>query len=164
VIDRFRSLPMSSAAVLVGRTSADLLRVGAGLAASIGVGLAMGYRPPSAARATVGLAILVAFAYAVSWLFALIGLAVRQAEVAQLAAFLPSLPLTFLSGAWIPVATMSGPLRVFARDQPVNVTIEALRALSSNGDATSLVLQSLGWSAAMFVVGVTLCVRRYRAL
>jgi ABC-2 type transport system ATP-binding protein len=164
VIDRFRSLPMSRAAVLVGRTVADLVRVGSGLVVAIATGIALGYHPPGLARSLVGITLLLVFAYAVSWLFALIGLAVRQAEAAQLAAFLPSLPLTFLSGAWIPVATMSGPLRAFARNQPVNVVIEALRALSEGGDAGALVLRSLLWSLALFVVALPLCVRRYRAL
>jgi ABC-type multidrug transport system permease subunit len=104
----------------------------------------------------------VVFAYSASWLFCLIGLTASPAA-AQLLAFLLSMPLTFLSGAWIPVDTMSGPLRVFAHHQPVNVVIQALRALSNGGDARGFVLQSLLWSLAMLAVGVPLCVRRYRA-
>jgi len=162
VVDRFRSLPMSRSAVLVGRTVADTIRCGVGLVIVGAVGVAMGFDFASPGRAVAVLALVLCFSFAVAWLFAAVGMAVKQAEAAQLAGFLPSLPLTFISGAWIPVGTMAGPLQAFARNQPVNVMIEAVRALSYGQDATASVMRAAAWTCAILVVAVPLCVRQYR--
>ena len=162
VVDRFRSLPMSRAAVLVGRTIADLVRNALALTLVTIVGVAMGYRfaGPGAAVAVAGL--LLVFAFAVSWLFAAVGLAVRHPEVAQLAGFLPVLPLVFLSGAWIPIETMPAGLQAFARHQPVNVLVEAVRALGDGAPAAEPVGRSMAWSVAILLIAVPVGVRLYR--
>ena len=115
VIDRFRSLPMSRSAVLVGRTFADLIRNAVGAVVVVAVGVAMGYEVHGMGAAAEGLALILCFGFAISWLFASVGMALKQPEVAQLAGFLPVLPFVFLSGAWIPIETMSGSLQTFAR-------------------------------------------------
>jgi ABC-2 type transport system permease protein/oleandomycin transport system permease protein len=162
VIDRFRSLPMSRSAVLVGRTVADLVRNALGIVLVVIVGLAMGFELHGIASALVGLALILLFAFAVSWLFAWVGLVVKEPQVAQLAGFLPVLPLVFLSGAWIPIETMSGGMQAFARNQPVNVLVEALRALGNGEPAYHWVWQSVAWSVGILLVSVPICVRRYR--
>ena len=162
VIDRFRSLPMSRSAVLVGRTVADLVRTSAGILVVFAVGAAMGYELHGITAALGGLALILLFAFAVSWLFSSVGMAVKQPEAAQLAGFLPVLPLVFLSGAWIPVETMSGGLQAFARNQPVNVLVEALRALGNGSPAYHWVWQSLAWSVGILIISIPLCIRQYR--
>jgi len=163
IIDRFRSLPMSRSAVLVGRTSADLVRSALTIAAILIVGFAMGYRLRGSIAAGVGAIILVfLFAYATSWLFALVGLVVKDPEVAQFAGFAPVLPIVFLSGAWIPVETMPDGLQVFARNQPVNVLIEAVRALADGSPADHWVWQSVAWSVGILIVSWPLAARQYR--
>jgi ABC-2 type transport system permease protein/oleandomycin transport system permease protein len=162
VIDRFRSLPMSRSAVLVGRTVADLVRTAIGIVLVAIIGLLMGYQLHGIASAIGALALVLFFAFAVSWLFAFVGMVVKQPEVAQLAGFLPVLPLVFLSGAWIPIETMSGGLQAFARNQPINVLVEAVRALGNGGPAFHWVWQSLAWSAGILLISIPLCIRQYR--
>ena len=162
IIDRFRSLPMARSAVLVGRTAADLAR-NAGAAVFIVVsGVAMGYRMHGSygeSAAAVGLALL--FAYAWTWVFAAIGLAVKDPQTAQFAGFAPVLPLVFLSGAWVPVATMAPAVRGFARHQPVNVAIDAVRSLAIGHPDHSAIVQSLIWSVGLVAVFAWLAVRQY---
>jgi ABC transporter DrrB family efflux protein len=163
IIDRFRSLPMSRAAVLVGRTIADLSRTVLAATGIVTVGVLMGYRPHGGVvPALGGLALLFLFTFALSWLFALFGMLVKEVQAATLMGFLVSLPLVYLSGAWIPVDSMSGALKVFARNQPVNVLIDAARAISEGAPAAHHVWSSIAWSVGILAVCVPLAVRRYR--
>ena len=130
VVDRFRSLPMARHALLVGRTIADLGRNSAAMVLVVAVGLVLGFRfQQGLVRGAAALALVALFGFALSWMFATVGLAVRDVQTAQFAGFAPVLPLVFLSGAWIPVEAMAGGLRPFARNQPVNVTLTAVRSL-----------------------------------
>jgi ABC transporter DrrB family efflux protein len=163
ILDRFRSLPMSRSAVLVGRTVADLTRNALAIAIVVLVGFGLGFRFHGSALAAVGsLALALAFSYAVSWLFACIGMAVRTPQVAQLAGFLPVLPLVYLSGAWVPVETMTPALQGFARHQPVNVLVEALRSAADGTPVGSSAWQAVAWTAAILLVSVPLAIRLYR--
>jgi len=87
---------------------------------------------------------------------------VRESQAATLISLLATLPLVYLSGTWIPVETMSSKLRVFARNQPVNVLVEALRALGNGEPAFHYVWQSVAWSVGILLITVPLCVHRYR--
>jgi ABC-2 type transport system permease protein/oleandomycin transport system permease protein len=94
--------------------------------------------------------------------FALVGLSVANAESAQAASFPLLFPLVFASSAFVPTATMPGPLRVFAEHQPVTAVIDAVRALVLGGPTASLILTSLAWSLGILAVAAPLAVRRYR--
>jgi len=163
IIDRFRSLPMARSAVLAGRTVADLLRNVFVLVLMVVVGMLVGFRFHGGLGhdlASLGLVLL--FGYAFSWLFATIGLLVRDPETAQIAGFLPLFPLVFASSAFVPVETMPGWLQAFANVQPVSVTVDAVRALASGAPAEHWVWQSLVWIAGFLVVFAVLAVRQYR--
>jgi ABC transporter DrrB family efflux protein len=163
LVDRFRSLPIARSAVLVARTLADLCRTIGVIAIVIGAGYVVGFRfhtGAPAALAAVGLAL--AFAYAYSWLLAVIGLAVGEAETAQLVSTLPILIFIFASSLAVPVDTMPGWLQAFARNQPVSVTIGAVRALTQGGPAWHWAWQSLAWTAALLVILVPAAVGLYR--
>jgi ABC-2 type transport system permease protein/oleandomycin transport system permease protein len=163
IIDRFRSLPMAQSGVLVGRTVADLARNAASMALIVLVGFAMGFRlHASIAAGLVALFVALLFGYATSWVFAAVGLAVKDAQTAQFIGFAPVLPLVYLSGAWIPVAAMAGGVRAFARNQPVNVAVEAVRTLEEGTRAYHWVWQSLLWSGGLLAVFGVLAVRLYR--
>jgi ABC-2 type transport system permease protein len=163
VIERFHSLPMARSALLVGRTTADLTRNVFVTILMAAVGFAVGFRVHTSALAFVaGLAVLLFFGYAMSWIFATVGLAVGDPETAQAAAFPVMAPLVFASSAFVPVETMPGWLQVFAEHQPVSVTASAVRALVLGGPTASYVLQSLAWSAGLLLVFAPLAVRRYR--
>jgi ABC-2 type transport system permease protein/oleandomycin transport system permease protein len=163
IIDRFRSLPMSRAAVLAGRTVADLSRSVFSLAVMVGLGLLVGFRLHSTApRILAGMAVILAFGYAFSWMYAAIGLATKDPETAQIAGILPFFVLMFASNAIVPVDTMPGWLQDFARNQPLSVTVSAVRALLEGGAAAHYVWQALAWAAAIFSVFFTLSIWLYR--
>jgi ABC transporter DrrB family efflux protein len=163
VIERFHALPMARSALLVGRTTADLTRNVFVTVLMAAVGFAVGFRVHTDALAFVaGLGVLLFFGYAMSWIFATVGLAVGDPETAQAAAFPVMAPLVFASSAFVPVDTMPGWLQVFAEHQPVSVTASAVRALVLGGPTASYVLQSLAWSAGLLLLFAPLAVRRYR--
>ena len=163
LLERFRSLPMARSAVLAGRTLADLTRNVFVTALMVLVGFAVGFRVHTGALAFLsGMALVLLFGYALSWVFATVGLAVGDPETAQAAAFPVMAPLVFASSAFVPVETMPGWLQPFAEHQPVSVTASAVRALAIGGPTTSYVLQSLAWSAAILLVFAPIAVRRYR--
>jgi ABC transporter DrrB family efflux protein len=163
VVDRFRSLPMSRVAVLVGRTIADLARNTIAVALIVVVGAFMGFRLDAGVPAAIGgLGLVLLFTFAVSWLFTFLGMAVKEPQAAPLLSLLVALPLVYLSGVWIPVETMSPRLQWFARNQPVNGLVEALRAVSDGEPALHHVWVSVTWCTGILLVAVPLCVRRYR--
>jgi len=163
IIDRFRSLPMARSAVLAGRTVADFVRNVMVTALMVIVGMLVGFRfHGGIARDVAGLALVLAFGYAFSWVFATVGLMVKDPETAQVAGFLPLFPLIFASSAFVPVASMPGWLQAFANVQPVSVTVNAVRALVTGGAAGHWLWQSAAWTAGIFVLFVVLAVRQYR--
>jgi ABC-2 type transport system permease protein/oleandomycin transport system permease protein len=163
IIDRFRSLPMARSAVLAGRTLADLSRSVLSLAIMIGLGLLVGFHFHSDAGSIIaGMALVITFGYAFSWMYAAIGLATKDPETAQVAGILPFFILMFASNAVVPVATMPGWLQGFATNQPLSVTIAAVRALLEGGPAAHWVWQSLAWSAGIFIVFFAISLHLYR--
>lgn len=163
VIDRFRSLPMARSAVLAGRTIADLVRNIFVLTLMVAVGVLVGFRFHGGVVPDIGgLALVLGFGYAFSWVFATIGLSVKDPETAQVAGFLPIFPLTFASSAFVPVRSMPGWLQAFANVQPVSVTVNAVRALVTGGAVEHWLWQSLVWTLVILVVFVFLAVRSYR--
>jgi len=175
-IDRLRSLPMARSAVLVGRVAADTLSNAVGLIIIVVVGLAVGFRPHSVPGLILGLFLLLAFALATCFVFALVGLYASNVQTVNAATFPVVFPLTFASSAFVPTSTMPSWLRAFADHQPVTTVIDALRALTIGdisaaqrqalfaGQSTpSLVIQSLLWALAIGLVFGYLAVRRYNS-
>ena len=167
IMDRFRSLPMARSAVLSGRTSADAVRNLFVVLLMVIVGTIIGFRFHNGLLRAIGAVLLaVLFGFALSWVFAFIGLKTGDAETAQLAAFVIIFPLVFASSAFVPTATMPGWLQAFANHQPVTQTANAIRALSQGepmaGDLTGSLLRSLLWIAAIIAVFAPLAVARYR--
>ncbi len=163
MIDRFRALPIASAAVLAGRVAADAVRNLFVVALMIGVGSAIGFRfhaGPVAALAAVALAVAVGVAF--SWLNALLGLQVRDSESAGLVGLFPVIILTFTSSTLVPVATMPGWLQAFAKVNPITVVVGALRALCLGGPTAAPVAQALAWLTGLLAVTVPAAVTRYR--
>jgi ABC-2 type transport system permease protein len=161
LIERFRSLPMARSAVRAGRTTADLCRNVFVVLLMTVVGVAVGFRSSTGFFSFMGgVLILLAFAYALSWGFAVIGLAARNAETAQAMAFPLLFPLTFASSAFVQVQSMPGWLQVFARNQPVTVVIDATRHLMVGGAGSPL--KAVAWTIGLLVVLIPLAVRKYR--
>jgi ABC transporter DrrB family efflux protein len=163
MLERFRALPMKRIAFLTGRTAGDLVRNAVVISLITGVGFAVGFRIHSNPLAfTLGMLLVLLFAYVLSWLFALEGLLLRDPESAQAAAFPVMAPLVFASSAFIPVSTMPSWLQGFAKYQPVSVTASAVRALALGGPTANYVVQSLAWCAGIIAFCVPVAVWYYR--
>jgi ABC-2 type transport system permease protein len=157
LIDRFRSLPMSRGAVILGRTTSDLATSVLSVAATMLCGLAIGWRitnGPGAALAA--LALLLLFAFAVSWIGAVIALTARSVEVAQSLGLVWLFPVTFISGAFVSVDTLPGPLRTIAEWNPVTAVATAARELFGNTAPAGFGVPG-GWAADNAVLYSVLC-------
>jgi ABC-2 type transport system permease protein/oleandomycin transport system permease protein len=164
LIDRFRSLPMSRAAVLAGRTSADIVTNGLSATILIATGLLIGFVfHTSVLHAIAGFALLLLFGYAFSWVFAFLGMLVKSAEAANSVGFIAVFPLTFISSAFVPVKSMPAVLSAFASVNPFTITVNAIRALWVGAPAGNNVWGAVVWSVAIVAVFAPLAVARYRA-
>lgn len=173
IIDRFRSLPMSPAAVLIGRTGSDIVNNVLSLAVMSATGLAVGWRiRTSVPEAVGGFLLILLFAYAISWVMTYVGLVVPTPEVVNNASFMVIFPVTFLANTFVPSQNLPGVLRAFAEWNPVSAVTQAARDLFGNtapeaapGGPWSLqhpVLYTLLWVGIILAVFVPLCVRRYQ--
>ena len=173
IIDRFRSLPMSRSAVLVGRTTSDVLNNVLVITVMSLTGLVVGWRiRTSFLEAAAGFLLLLLFAYAISWIMAWVGLIVPSVEVVQSASFIVIFPLTFIANTFVPSGGLPGPLRTIAEWNPVSAVTQAARELFGNvaadvpvPDVWSLqhpVLYTLIWVAIILAVFIPLSMRQYR--
>jgi len=172
IIDRFRSLPMSRSAVLVGRTASDVVYNLLSLAIMALTGLVVGWRIREGfLDAVAGFGLLLLFAYAFSWVMAWVGLMVPSVDVINNASFIVIMPLTFVSNAFVPTDSFSGVLHTFVVWNPVSALTQASRNFFGNTggmevpDAWSMqhpALYTLFWVALILVVFVPLSVRQYR--
>lgn len=169
LIDRFRSLPMSSSAVVTGRTVADIARNLFTVAIMLIVGFIVGFRPGGTIfEFLLAILVLMGISFAFSWISAFIGLFVRSVEAAQSGGFIWLFPLTFASSAFVPVSTMPSWLQVFAKHNPVTVLSDSMRGLFhvnpalTTADVRWALIQSVAWIIAILVVFVPLSVMQYR--
>jgi len=172
LIDRFKSLPMSRAAVLTARTIADLLTQMIGAAVVAGVGLAIGWRVhTSAVEVIEAFALALLFGYAFTWAGVCLGMVLRSPEAAQQTGFVIFLPLTFISSAFVPTQGMPGWLQPVAEWNPMSSLAAACRQLFGNPNPAAAVdvwpaqhpeLAVVCWSLVMLVVFAPLAVHLYR--
>ena len=169
-IDRLRSLPIPRSAVLVGRALADTGIQIWGLIITVGIGFLVGFRLHGSfgeALAATGLVVLFGFVF--EWVFVLIGMVAGSAQAAQGFALIV-FPFTFVSSAYIPVATMPSWMQGFAENQPLTVMVNAVRCLTEGAPAEALlghptsyfVIRSLIWSLGIVAVFAPLAVAKYR--
>jgi ABC-2 type transport system ATP-binding protein len=165
VIDRFRSMPMARSAVLLGRTTADLVRNVLIIGLMVLVGYLVGFRfQAGIGPALACVALVAAFGFALSWIFAFVSLVVRGAETAQTAGFVLLFPLVFASSVFVPVSTLPGWLQPIAKASPVTLTADAARTLALTGGVPDSLWGSLAWIVGILVVCVPLSVWRYRRM
>jgi ABC-2 type transport system permease protein/oleandomycin transport system permease protein len=165
VIDRFRSMPMARSAVLAGRTLADLVRNLFVILLMVAVGYAIGFRFGEGVPSAIASIMVVAlFGFALSWIFAYVGLVAKGPEAAQSAGFIAIFPLVFASSIFVPIDTMPSWLQSIAEVSPVTAAADAARALAIGGDLGSSLWQVLAWTGGILLLFVPLCVRKYRRL
>jgi ABC transporter DrrB family efflux protein len=163
LIDRFRSLPMARAAVLAGRTLADVATNTLSVVILTLTGLIIGFSfDASMIEIVGGLGLLLLFGYAFSWVFALLGLLVSSPESANSVGFLAVFPLTFISSAFVPVDSMPVGLQWFAEINPFTIVVNAMRALWLGAPAGNDVWGAVVWSLVILGVFAPLAVARYR--
>ena len=167
--DRLRSLPIPRVSVLAGRNLADAGLLSIIVVVTAVVGFAVGWRPGgSAADLALAFVLCLVYGLALGWLFMVLGLVASNAQAAQGLSMIV-FPLTFVSSAYVPVATMPGWMQPFARHQPVTAMVDAIRSLSL-GDAGKAVLPhstghyvvtSLLWCVVIVAVAAPLAIRRF---
>ncbi|MFB4279691.1 MULTISPECIES: ABC transporter permease [unclassified Nonomuraea] len=173
IFDRFRTLPMSPSAVLTGQTVSDVIMNLISIVTMALVGLLVGWRIHSSPlEAALGFLMLLLFAYAFSWVTATVALALRTPEVFNNISTLLSLPLIFLSNAFVDSARLPGPLKPIAEWNPVSTLVQAARELFGNTSPglpvpTAWPLRhavpvSLLWSVVLLAVFVPLATRLYK--
>ena len=165
VIDRFRSMPMARSAVLIGRTSADLVRNILIIVLMIVVGYIIGFGFKAGALQALGcIALVSAFGLALSWIFAFVAFTVRSGEAAQSAGFVILFPLVFASSVFVPVSTLPSWLQAFAKVSPVTLTANAARSLALVPGTPSSLGGAIAWIAGLLAVFIPLSVWRYRRM
>jgi ABC-2 type transport system permease protein len=155
IVDRFRSLPMVSSALVLGHITADMVRNIISGAIIIVVGFAVGFRPNASLGEwllVIGLALL--FTLAISWLSAILGLMVKSLEAAQWVGFVVIFPLTFISSAFVPTDTMPAALQAFAENQPLTHVINAMRAWLVGTPIGNAGWLAAIWCTALIVISV----------
>ena len=163
IIDRLKSLPIVSSAVMTGHVVADLVRNLISSVVMILVALLVGFRPVASFTDWLLIAgLLVLFTLGFSWLSAVVGLVAKSVEAVQWFGFVLVFPLTFASAAFVPTETMPTFLRYFAENQPVTHVIEAMRALMVGTDMGNHGLMTVVWSLGLVVIFMPLATYLFR--
>ncbi|OXM66111.1 ABC transporter permease [Amycolatopsis thermalba] len=154
VVERFRTMPMSSTAVLTGHVVGALARNVVSLAIMIGVGLLIGFSPAAGVGGWLAaLGILLVFTLAVSWVAAILGLLAGSVEsAAGLGMVLVFVP--YLSSAFVPPSTMPGGLRAFVENQPVTPVVDSVRNLLLGAPVGDSAWLALVWWGGITLVAV----------
>jgi oleandomycin transport system permease protein len=163
VFDRFRSLPIGRSAPLIGSVAGDVTRFVVSIVVLLSFGYALGFRittNPLAALAACLMVILLAFA--VTWVFVLFGMLMREPGAVQGVAFLVLFPLTFGTNMLVDTNTLPGWLQAWVKVNPVADAMTAARGLMVGGPAAGQATRVVLWSVGLLVVFVPLAVRAYR--
>jgi ABC-2 type transport system permease protein len=173
IVDRFRSLPMSRSAFLVGHMLAELAAATLGLVVMTLSGLVVGWRiHTDPLHAIAAFALLLLFATGILWLGTFVGLLVRSADAVTGVIFMVIFPMTFLSSAFVPLSGLPAGLQTVAAWNPISAIIAAVRTLFGNPTALPAnpplplqhpVAAALLWSIALVAVCAPLAIWRYRA-
>ena len=163
LVDRFRSLPTARASVLAGRTLADVVTNAMAIAVLVVTGLIIGFSfNASVVEILGGVALLLLFGFAFSWVFAVIGMSVSSPEAANGIGFTLIFPITFISSAFVPVDSMPAGLQQFAEVNPITVVVDAMRALWLGAPAGDSIWGAVAWSIALIAIFAPMAVAKYR--
>ncbi len=163
VFDRFRSLPIARWAPLAGAVLGDMVRYVISVAVTIGFGMILGFRiTTNPLSAIAGCLLLLAFALAMCWVSALLGLMVKTPQGVQVFGSIAIFPLVFGSSLLVPTATMPGWLQAFVKVNPITDLSEAERGFFTGGPVATPAVRSLLWALGIFIVFAPLAVRAYR--
>ncbi|MTE16515.1 ABC transporter permease [Nocardia aurantiaca] len=162
VFDRFKSLPIARISALSGALLADMVRYGLATVLTVAMGLILGYRPEGGFAAVVVAGLLVVFcSFAISWIWALIGITGKSAPAVQGMSMMIMFPLTFMSGAFAPVSTMPGWLQGINKANPIYYMVNAARELMNSNVYSSNLVYSVIGSLVVIAIFAPLAVKAY---
>src|SRR5688572_11009948 len=164
VVDRFRSLPIWRPAPLIGALLGDSVRYLVAGTVIVVLGVILGYRPDNGVPGVVAaLALVIVFAFGLSWVFTTLGLLLRSPQAVMNAGFMGIFPLTFLSNVFVDPETLPAGLEAFVDVNPISILADCSRALmagSVDGGDLAIVL---GTAAALTAVFAPLTTHLYRS-
>ncbi|MFD4294318.1 ABC transporter permease [Rhodococcus sp. NPDC058532] len=162
VFDRFTSLPIARIAPLAGALLSDMVRYAIASTITFAMGYAMGFRPGGGILGVVAAVLLVMVcAFAISWIFALMGVLMSKASSVQGISMLVLFPLTFMSNAFVPADTMPGWMQTFVSLNPVSHIVTAVRELLSGGPVGIDLVWALVGAAVIVAVFAPITMRAY---
>lgn len=161
VFDRFISLPIARMAPLAGSLIADIVRYVIATGMAMAVGVALGYRPHSVPGALAGILLTIAAAFAISWIFALMGVLMSKASAVQGVSMLILMPLMFTSNAFVPTSTMPGWMQAIADVNPVSHLVSSFRGLANDGTVTAHVGATVIGAVVIVAVVAPITVHAY---
>lgn len=160
--DRFRSLPMWQPAPILGALAGDLFRYSVAALLIIGLGLILGFRPGGGVLGVLlAFGLVLVFAFALSWIWIIIGMKVKTPESVMTASFAFMMPLTFASNVFVGLETMPGWLRALVRHNPVTHLTSASRGLMHGQSVGGDVAWVFAASAAIVLVAAPVAMRMY---
>src|SRR5450759_764633 len=156
IFERFQSMPIARSSVLWAHVLTSLVANLISLVVVVLVALLMGFRSGAGALAWLAVAgILILFTLALTWLAVIAGLSAKSADGASAFAY-PLIFLPFISSAFVPTATMPGPVRAFAENQPVTPIVDAIRDLYTQQPVSSGIWIALAWCLGLLSVAYAL--------
>jgi ABC-2 type transport system permease protein len=162
IFERFHSMPIARSAILWGHVLTSLVSNAISIVVIILVALIMGFRSPAGILSWLAVAgILALFTLALTWVAAIAGLSAKSVDGASAFAY-PIILLPFISSAFVPTASMPGPVRAFAENQPVTSIVEAIRALLSGQPVGSDIWVALAWCVGITLVAYVFAMRAYK--
>ncbi|MDT3724843.1 ABC transporter permease [Streptomyces sp. DSM 41972] len=162
VFDRFRSLPIWRPSAMVGYLLGDALRYTIASVIMLTVGLLLGYRAEGGLPGVVaGIALLLLFSFAFSWIWTMFGLLLRTEKSVMSVSMMVIFPLTFLSNVFVDPRTMPGWLQAFVNNSPVTHLASAVRGLMGGDWPAADIMWTLGWSALFVLVFGPVTMRLY---
>ncbi|MFJ8789145.1 ABC transporter permease [Streptomyces sp. NPDC102462] len=162
VFDRFRTLPVWRPATMVGYLLGDALRYTIASLVMLTVGLILGYRPDGGAPGVIaGIALLLVFSFAFSWIWTMFGLMLRTEKSVMGVSMMVIFPLTFLSNVFVDPKTMPGWLQAFVNNSPVTHLSSGVRELMAGDWPAAEIAWTLGWSGLFLLVFGPITMRLY---
>jgi ABC-2 type transport system permease protein len=161
IFERFQSMPIARSSVLWAHVLTSLVASLLSVLVVVGVALVMGFRSGAGVPAWLAVAgILVLFTLALTWLAVIAGLTATSVDGASAFSY-PLIFLPFISSAFVPTATMPGPVRAFAEHQPVTAIVNTIRDLYTQQPVSTGIWTALAWCAGILILAYTLAMTTY---
>ena len=162
IFERYHSMPIARSSVLWGHVLTSLVSNAISVVVIVLVALLMGFRSSAGVLAWLAVAgILALFTLALTWIAVIAGLSAKSTDGAGAFAY-PIIFLPFISSAFVPTATMPGPVRAFAENQPVTAIVNTIRALFEQQPIGSAIWVALAWCVGVLIVAYVFAMMAYR--